>query len=79
MKTLSLKVSASIDKRLTKFVQRRGITKSDAMRAALEAYLESAGTAANGSVLDLASDLAGCIQGPGDLSTHPRHMKGFGE
>ena len=32
-----------------------------------------------GSFLDLSYDLAGCLEGPGDLSTNPEHMEGFGE
>ncbi len=31
-----------------------------------------------GSFLDLSYDLAGCLEGPGDLSTNPEHMEGFG-
>lgn len=77
MKTLSLKVLEALDLRLSRLVANTGVSKSDAIRAALEAYLEAAGNAANGSVLDLAGDLTGCVKGPGDLSTHPRHMKTY--
>lgn len=31
------------------------------------------------SAFDLASDLAGCLDGPADLSTNPKYMEGFGE
>lgn len=31
-----------------------------------------------GSALELAGDLVGCIEGPGDLSTNPKYMEGFG-
>jgi hypothetical protein len=30
------------------------------------------------TVGDLAGDLIGSLEGPGDLSTSPRHMRGFG-
>lgn len=58
MKTLSLKVSETLHRRLSRFVSKKGISKSDAVRAALDAYLDSAGEVANDSVLDLAGDLA---------------------
>jgi hypothetical protein len=31
------------------------------------------------SAADLAGDLVGSLRGPGDLSTSPAHMRGFGE
>lgn len=79
MKTLSLKVPAAMDRKLAAFVARRGISKSEAIRAALEAYLSGEGRVSSGSVLDLAQDLVGCVRGPGDLSTNPKHMKNFGK
>ena len=30
------------------------------------------------SVVELAGDLVGSVEGPGDLSTSPRHMRGNG-
>ena len=79
MKTLSLKVSTGIDRKLAAFVARRGISKSEAIRSALKAYLNVEGRVSAGSVLDLAQDLVGCVRGPGDLSTNPRYMRDFGK
>lgn len=31
------------------------------------------------SVLEAAGDLIGAVEGPGDLSTNPKYMKGFGQ
>lgn len=31
------------------------------------------------SFLEAASEFAGCLEGPGDLSTNPKYMEGFGE
>jgi hypothetical protein len=31
------------------------------------------------TVMDLAGDLIGCVEGPGDLSTNPQYMEGFGQ
>jgi len=51
-------------------------SKSEIVRAALETFL-------NGdqplSALDLAGDLVACLEGPGDLSTNPKYMEGFGK
>lgn len=77
MKTLSLKIPETIDRKLAEIVARRGISKSDAVREALEAYLSADKKLAAGSVLDLAADLAGCLRGPGDLSTNPKYMKNY--
>jgi hypothetical protein len=30
------------------------------------------------SFLSLAGDLAGCVEGPADLSSNPEHLRGFG-
>ncbi len=30
------------------------------------------------SIIDRAGDLVGSLEGPGDLSWNPKHMKGFG-
>lgn len=31
------------------------------------------------SVLDLAGDLVGCVDGPPDLATNPKHLDGYGQ
>jgi len=31
-----------------------------------------------GSALELAGDLVGCVEGPGDLSTNPKYMEDYG-
>jgi len=31
------------------------------------------------SFLEAASEFIGCLEGPGDLSTNPKYMEGFGE
>lgn len=44
--------------------------------AALEHYLSGERPM---SALELAGDLVGCGEGPGDLSTNPKYLQGFGE
>jgi predicted transcriptional regulator len=74
MRTTSLKLSPALDRRLSDVARRRGTTRSAIVREALEAFL----AARRGSIADLAGDLIGSLEGPGDLSTNPRHMDGYG-
>ncbi len=78
MKMLSLKLPDALDAKLAAFAQRRGISKSAMVRDALEAFLKGNGRVRAGSALELAKDLAGCLAGPGDLSSNRKYMKGFG-
>ena len=57
---------------------KRGQSKSAVVREILDEYLSQGKPAAEVSCLDLAGDLIGCVEGPGDLSTNPRYMSGFG-
>ena len=78
MKNLSLKLPDVLDAKLAAAARRRGASKSAVVREALEAYVTRGGKVVPGSALDLARDLAGCLEGPGDLSYNKRHMRGFG-
>jgi hypothetical protein len=77
MKTISLKLPAELHTRLTQVSRKRNVAKSAVVRAALEAYF-SQSRAGEPSCLDLAGDLVGSLEGPVDLATHPRHLKGYG-
>jgi metal-responsive CopG/Arc/MetJ family transcriptional regulator len=78
MRTVSLKLPDPLHEQLAAAATRRGTSKSSLVREALLAYLDGE-TAGNGrSVLDLVANLAGCVEGPKDLSTGMRHMTGFG-
>jgi hypothetical protein len=78
MKTISLKLTESLDEELAAVAARRGASKSAVVREALEKYIQNERTIRPGSCLDLAKDLVGCIAGPRDLSLHKRHMRSFG-
>jgi len=78
MKTLSLKIPEALDSKLEAAVHQRGGTKSALIRQALEAFFREEGKLGGGSVLDLASDLAGSLEGPSDLSCNEKHMEGYG-
>jgi len=79
MKTLSLKIPETVEVRLAALARSRRQTKSALVRAALEAYLGRDKPAAGLSCLDLVADLAGSFEGPGDLSRHKRHLRGYGK
>jgi metal-responsive CopG/Arc/MetJ family transcriptional regulator len=76
MKMLTLKLPPGLSAKLERAALQRGESKSELVRAALEQYLKAERPM---SALELAGDLAGCGEGPGDLSTNPKHMEGFGE
>jgi len=78
MKSLSLKLPDALDAKLAAVARKRRASKSAVVREALEAYIAHGGKVIPGSALDLAKDLAGCLEGPGDLSYNKRYMRGFG-
>jgi hypothetical protein len=80
VKTISLKLTDNLLRQLERAARERGQTKSDVVRAALEQFLngDRAGPRPR-SALDLAGDLVGCAEGPGDLSTNPEHLEGYGK
>ena len=79
MKTLSLKVPESLDRKLSAVVKRRHMAKSDVVREALEQYLDESQEVRAGSFLELAGDLVGCVKdAPSDLSINPKHLSGYG-
>jgi metal-responsive CopG/Arc/MetJ family transcriptional regulator len=78
MKTLSFKLPNALLAEINSKANEKGITKSDLLREALDAYFRS-DQQTRGSCHDLAADVAGCIEGPGDLSFNKKHMEGFGK
>jgi predicted DNA-binding protein len=76
MKTLSLKLPPELRFKLERAAKQRGESKSEVVRAALEQFLNGERPM---SALELAGDLVGRGEGPGDLSTNPKYMEGFGE
>ncbi|MFO7776409.1 MAG: ribbon-helix-helix protein, CopG family [Candidatus Hydrogenedentota bacterium] len=79
MKVVSIEISEVLSLRLEQAAQERGQSEAALMREALERYLGEEKAPAEGSFLQAAGDLVGCVEGPGDLSTNPKHMEGFGE
>jgi hypothetical protein len=77
-KTISLKVAASVDRMLTRRAAESGAGKSDLVREALARYLLDDAKPTAGSFLEAALDLEGCVEGPADLASDPRHLAGYG-
>lgn len=79
MKTVSVKIPASLEARLTATATRRGVSKSVVIRRALEREMSETRDGSSQSFLALAKDLAGCLAGPPDLSHHPKRLHGYGQ
>lgn len=80
MDTVSLRISDSLGKKLTKLAREQNRSKSALIREALESYLESDGQRKRLSAYDLTKDLCGSvIDAPADLSTNKKYFEGFGE
>jgi Arc/MetJ-type ribon-helix-helix transcriptional regulator len=79
MKTVSLRVPESLDRKLAAVARRRRICKSAVLREALEKYLNRRQAVHGRSFLERARDLVGCVKGaPADLSCNSKHVDGFG-
>lgn len=77
MRTISIKLPASLERKLDALAKARGQNRSEVIRDAIEAF---AGRPEKPSVLDATGHLVGCLEdeGPADLATNPEHMEGFG-
>jgi metal-responsive CopG/Arc/MetJ family transcriptional regulator len=76
MKTISLKLPPGLSVKLERAARKSGRSKSELVRTALEQFLKAERPM---SARELAGDLVGRGEGPGDLSTNPKYMQGFGE
>ncbi len=79
MKTLSLKLPESLLAKLASAARERGESRSALVRDAIEIFITENNHAKKGSCLDLAKDLAGCVNGPVDLSFNKKRMRGYGK
>jgi metal-responsive CopG/Arc/MetJ family transcriptional regulator len=78
MKTISIKLPVDLDARLNAAIGRRKTTRSRFLREMIESHLGGK-RALEGSALARAGNLVGCLDGgPPDLSTNPKHLKGYG-
>jgi hypothetical protein len=76
-KTISLKLPAELHAKLVQLSHNRKLPKSQVVRAALEAYFNQT-RGSKPSCAQLAADLVGSLEGPSDLASHPKHLRGYG-
>ena len=79
MKTLTVKVSDDLNLKLAAAAAKRGESKSDLIRTALESIVNANEAIITNSCLDLAKDIVGSVEGPSDLSHNKKHLKGYGQ
>jgi predicted DNA-binding protein len=77
--TLKVTIPKKLEERLDAMARRRGESKSALVREAIERLVEELDKPMKGSVFELVSDLKGIGHGPRDLSSNPKHMRGFGK
>jgi predicted transcriptional regulator len=78
MDTLSLKIPKAVRERLYTYAKRTGLSRSEVVRKALVEFFEKDEVKKEGTLYDLAGDLAGSVKGPRDLSTNKEHLSGYG-
>ncbi len=75
MRALSIKLPEADLGRVRAIARRTRSTVSDVIREAIGVYRPDA----KGSFGEQAADLIGCVRGPRDLSTNPKHLDDLGE
>lgn len=78
MKTISLKLPAPLANWLAKRANELGRSRSDLVRQALEEQRQGKSKSEK-SCAELMAEFSGFFQGPRDLSTNPKYMRGFGK
>jgi predicted transcriptional regulator len=77
VRTISIKLPADLDEKLSVIARKRHSSRSAVMREALQALAATRST--RPSVTAVAAELVGALQGPADLATSAAHLAGFGE
>lgn len=79
MRNIAVKLPRDLLARLDALSKRRSVRRSTLVRQALQQFLESDGARNSaGSFAEQAAHVAGCFEGPRDLSHAAKHMKDFG-
>ena len=79
MKILTVKVPETLDLKLAAVAAKRGESKSNLIRTAINSILKADETVTSNSCLDIAIDLVGSVEGPSDLSCNKKHLNGYGK
>lgn len=78
MKTLTIKLTDTMDTALGAVARRRRISKSALVRRALEKAVNGRTPSRRGTVADVVGDLLGSVEGPGDLSCNKAYLDDLG-
>jgi Arc/MetJ-type ribon-helix-helix transcriptional regulator len=79
MRTLTVKLPQPLHVRLNALVARRGQSKSDLVREAIERLVTERKAPGGASVLDLIMDLKGAGRGPKDLASNRKYLESYGK
>jgi metal-responsive CopG/Arc/MetJ family transcriptional regulator len=79
MKTVSLTLPNDLNARLESAAKRRNSSKSEVVREALLRFLAGEEGQAVSSFVQQATLLIGCVEGPADLASNPKHLRGYGQ
>ena len=80
MTTVTLKMPQSLASRLGVAAEKRKTSRSELIRAAVMKYIEEdQSKAVELSAYDCVREFSGTVEGPCDLSSHTRHMQGYGK
>jgi predicted transcriptional regulator len=79
MKAISVTLPDPLFHGLAQRAKSSASSQSEIIRTALAAYLYSSVQPSTASCADRASRWIGMMQGPADLSTNAKQLKGFGE
>lgn len=78
MPTITCKLPSDLDARLAATSRAQRMTKSEVIRALLDAHLSPRGTAHEVRAYDLVRHLVGQLSGPRDLSHREAYLDDFG-
>lgn len=79
MKAISIKLPDPLFHDLAEYAEQNSSNQSEVIRVALAAYLRKGAKPSAASCAERASRWIGIMSGPADLSTNPKHLRGFGE
>jgi metal-responsive CopG/Arc/MetJ family transcriptional regulator len=80
MTVMTFKVPDALARRIRAVAAQHHTSRSAVVREAVEEYVDhNLATSEDASVYDLIREFVGTIDGPHDLSIHPRHMRGYGQ
>lgn len=75
-----MKLTPEQKEKIRTLARRRGVTQKKAVLDLIEKEVEEESIKAKpGSFLEGIEDLAGSVDGPGDMATNPKYMEGYGK